>query len=90
MKNYSLINFQEDSRALGVLIRGILASPRAGTVQKGATNYQIYTKRVKFEGEIKGFFAEWENFDKGFFLKHFPRGKVAKTCQKFYIQSASF
>ncbi len=53
-------NFQEDSRAPGVLIRGILASPRAGTVQKGATNYQIYTIGVKFEGEIKRLFAEWE------------------------------
>ena len=59
-------------------------------MQKRATNYQIYTKRVKFEGRIKGFSAEWENFDKGYFLKHFPWGKVAKTCQKFYIQSASF
>ena len=90
LKKYSLIIFQEDSRALGVLIREIFASPRVGTVQKGATNYQIYTKRVKFEGGIKRFFAEWENLIKGYFLKHFPRGKVAKTCQKFYIQSASF
>ena len=48
-------SFQEDSRALGVLIREIFASPRVGTVQKGATNYQIYTKRVKFEGGKKGF-----------------------------------
>ena len=82
-------NFQEDSRALGVLIREIFASPRVGTVQKGATNYQIYTKRVKFEGRIKGFSAEWENFVQGYFLKHFPWGKVAKNCQKFYT-SASF
>ena len=35
---------------LGVLIRGNFASLRVGTVQKRATNYQIYTKRVKFEG----------------------------------------
>ena len=90
LKKYNLTIFQEDSRALGVLFRENFASPRVGTVQKGATNYQIYTKRVKFEGGIKGFSAEWENLIKGYFLKHFPRGKVAKTCQKFYIQSASF
>ena len=46
-------------------------------------------KRVKFEGRIKGFSAEWENFIQGYFLKHFPWGKVAKNCQKFYT-SASF
>ena len=91
MKNYSLINFQEDSRALGVLIRGTLASPRAGTVQKGATNYQIYTKRVKFEGEIKGFFAEWEKLDKGFFFEAFSEGESGqKLAKSFYIQSALF
>ena len=74
LKKYSLIIFQEESRALGVLIREIFASPRVGTVQKGATNYQIYTKRVKFEGRIKGFSAEWENFEEGYFLKHFRGG----------------
>ena len=87
MKKYSLTIFQEDSRALGVLFRENFASLRVGTVQKGATNYQIYTKRVKFEGGIKGFSAEWENLIKGYFLKHFPRGKVAKNFAKsFYIQ----
>ena len=50
-----------------MLIREKFASPRVGTVQKGATNYQIYTKRVKFEGEIKGFFAEWEKLERVFF-----------------------
>ena len=34
----SLKIFQEDSRVLGVLIRGNFASPWVGTVQKGATN----------------------------------------------------
>ena len=33
-----------------MLSREKFASPWVGTVQKGATNYQIYTKRVKFEG----------------------------------------
>ena len=74
-------NFQEDSRALGVLIREIFASPRVGTVQKGATNYQIYTKRVKFEGGIKRFFAEWENLIKGFF-EAFSEGESGQNLPK--------
>ena len=56
---------------------------------KGGHKLPNLHKRVKFEGRIKGFSAEWENFIQGYFLKHFPWGKVAKNCQKFYT-SASF
>ena len=45
----------------------ILPVRGGGTVQEGATNYQIYTIGVKFEGRIKGFSAEWENFEEGIF-----------------------
>ena len=71
------------------LLEKILPVRGLAQCKKGATNCQIYTKRVKFEGRIKGFSAEWENFIEGYFLKHFPWGKVAKNCQKFYT-SASF
>ena len=89
MKKYSLKIFQEESRALGVLIRENFASLWIGTVQKGATNYQIYTKGVKFEGRIKGFSAEWENFEEGYFLKHF-RGGGGQNLPKVLHSSASF
>ena len=89
LKKYSLKNFQEESRALGVLIRENFASLWIGTVQKGATNYQIYTKGVKFEGRIKGFSAEWENFEEGYFLKHF-RGGGGQNLPKVLHSSASF
>ena len=74
-------SFQEDSRALGVLCRENFASLRVGTVQKGATNYQIYTKRVKFEGRIKGFSAEWENFT-GLFFEAFSVGEGGQKLPK--------
>ena len=41
------INFQEDSRAPGVLIGGILASPRAGTVLEGPRIAKFLHKRGK-------------------------------------------
>ena len=41
-------------------IRGILAIPGADKVLKKAANTKLLHKGVKFGGEIKGFFAEWE------------------------------
>ena len=66
----------------------ILPVRGGGTVQEGATNYQIYTKGVKFEGRIKGFSAEWENFEEGYFLKHFRGGggqKLPEVLHKCII-----
>ena len=45
-----------------------------GTVQKRGHKLPNLHKRVKFEGRIKGFSAEWENFIQGYFLKHFRGG----------------
>ena len=72
------------------LLEKILPVRGGGTVQKRGHKLPNLHKRVKFEGRIKGFSAEVGKLYRGLFLKHFPWGKVAKTCQKFYIQSASF
>ena len=81
------INFQEDSRAPGVLIGGILASPRAGTVLEGPRITKFLHKRGKIWGRNKETFR-WvgKTLIRDFF-EAFSKGEVAKNVAKsFYIQ----
>ena len=59
--------FQEDSRALGVLFRENFEASVGGAQCKGGHKLPNLHKRVKFEGRIKGFSVEWENFEEGIF-----------------------
>ena len=69
-------------------IRGILAIPGADKVLKKAANTKFLHKGVKFGGEIKGFFAEWEKISRGGFLKHF-RGEWPKNFLKKFLHSSA-
>ena len=64
-----------------MLIREIFASPRVGTVQKGATNYQIYTKGVKFEGGKRDFSLSGKTLITVFF-EAFSEGESGQNLPK--------
>ena len=70
-------------------IRGILAIPGADKVLKKAANTKFLHKGVKFGGEIKGFFAEWEKTFRGGFFEAFPRGVAKKLCLKSFLHSSA-
>ena len=80
-------NFLEGSRAPGVLIRGILAIPRAGTVLKGPRIAKFLHKRGKIWGRNNEIFRRVGKTLIRDFFEAFPRGNWPKTLPKsFYIQ----
>ena len=72
-----------------MLFRENFASPWGWHSAKRGHKLPNLHKRVKFEGRIKGFSAEWENFEEGYFLKHF-RGGGGQNLPKVLHSSASF
>ena len=52
-------------------------------MQKGATNYQIYTKGVKFEGEKRDFSLSGKTLIRVFFEAFFRGGKWPKLAKSF-------